>query len=117
MIRFEKSFGKHKVNALGAYEYTRHFYESTSAEGRGIQPGREILDVTTGIKSIGGYKDAIATQSALFNANYDYDNRYMGQVSYRMDESSCFGKTIVWGTSSQSVAAGISRTKLFRISS
>ena len=90
MIRFEKSFGK--VNALGAYEYTRHFYESTSAEGRGIQPGREILDVTTGIKSIGGYKDAIATQSALFNANYDYDNRYMGQVSYRMDESSCFGK-------------------------
>ena len=92
MIRFEKSIGKHKVNALGAYEYTRHFYESTSAEGRGIQPGREILDVTTGIKSIGGYKDAIATQSALFNANYDYDNRYMGQVSYRMDESSCFGK-------------------------
>lgn len=92
MIRFEKSFGKHKVNALGAYEYTCHFYESTSAEGRGIQPGREILDVTTGIKSIGGYKDAIATQSALFNANYDYDNRYMGQVSYRMDESSCFGK-------------------------
>ena len=92
MIRFEKSFGKHKVNALGAYEYTRHFYESTSAEGRGIQPGREILDVTTGIKSIGGYKDAIATQSALFNANYDYDNRDMGQVSYRMDESSCFGK-------------------------
>lgn len=92
MIRFEKSFGKHKVNALGAYEYTRHFYESTSAEGRGIQPGREILDVTTGIKSIGGYKDAITTQSALFNANYDYDNRYMGQVSYRMDESSCFGK-------------------------
>ena len=92
MIRFEKSFGKHKVNELGAYEYTRHFYESTSAEGRGIQPGREILDVTTGIKSIGGYKDAIATQSALFNANYDYDNRYMGQVSYRMDESSCFGK-------------------------
>ena len=92
MIRFEKSFGKHKVNARGAYKYTRHFYESTSAEGRGIQPGREILDVTTGIKSIGGYKDAIATQSALFNANYDYDNRYMGQVSYRMDESSCFGK-------------------------
>ena len=92
MIRFEKSFGKHKVNALVAYEYTRHFYESTSAEGRGIQPGREILDVTTGIKSIGGYKDAIATQSALFNANYDYDNRYMGQVSYRMDESSCSGK-------------------------
>ena len=92
MIRFEKSFGKHKVNALGAYEYTRHFYESTSAEGRGIQPGREILDVTTGINSIGGYKDAITTQSALFNANYDYDNRYMGQVSYRMDESSCFGK-------------------------
>lgn len=92
MIRFEKSFGKHKVNALGAYEYTRHFYESTSAEGRGIQPGREILDVTIGIKSIGGYKDAITTQSALFNANYDYDNRYMGQVSYRMDESSCFGK-------------------------
>lgn len=92
MIRFEKSFGKHKVNALGAYEYTRHFYESTSAEGRGIQPGREILDVTTGIKSIGGYKDAITTQSALFNANYDYNNRYMGQVSYRMDESSCFGK-------------------------
>ena len=92
MIRFEKSFGNHKANARGAYEYTRHFYESTSAEGRGIQPGREILDVTTGIKSIGGYKDAIATQSALFNANYDYDNRYMGQVSYRMDESSCFGK-------------------------
>ncbi|EXZ41062.1 TonB-dependent receptor [Bacteroides fragilis] len=92
MIRFEKSFGKHKVNARGAYKYPRHFYESTSAEGRGIQPGREILDVTTGIKSIGGYKDAIATQSALFNANYDYDNRYMGQVSYRMDESSCFGK-------------------------
>lgn len=97
MLKFNKTWGKHEVNALAAYEFTRQSAQDFSAAGRGLVSGKEIIDVTTGMKSMTGTKDAFNVQSFLFNLNYGYDNRYMFQASYRVDGSSKFGENNQYG--------------------
>lgn len=98
MLRFNKLFNSvHSVSALMAYEYNRQFYQNTSAVAKGIIPGKEVIDGTTGMKSMAGSKNAFNIQSFLLNANYNYDSRYMAQVSFRRDGSSKFGKNNQYG--------------------
>lgn len=98
MLRFNKLFNSiHSVSALMAYEYNRQFYQNTSAVAKGITPGKEVIDGTTGMKSMGGSKNAFNIQSFLLNANYNYDSKYMAQVSFRRDGSSKFGKNNQYG--------------------
>lgn len=98
MLRFNKLFKSiHSVSALMAYEYNRQFYQSTSAVAKGIIPGKEVIDGTTGMKSMSGSKSAFNIQSFLLNANYNYNSKYMAQVSFRRDGSSKFGKNNQYG--------------------
>lgn len=98
MLRFNKSFNDvHFLSALAAYEFNRQFYQSTNATAKGIIPGKEVIDGTTGMKSMSGGKSAFNIQSFLMNANYNYDSRYMAQVSFRRDGSSKFGKNNQYG--------------------
>jgi TonB-linked SusC/RagA family outer membrane protein len=91
MLRFSKNFGGlHDVSAFGGYEFSDYRYEGFNATGKGLPTGFEVLDVTAEAKSVGGSKSENALQSLLFNANYVYDNRYMGQFSFRTDGSSRF---------------------------
>lgn len=98
MLRFNKSFGKHSVQALAAYEYTRQLDQVTNVTAKGVTPGKEVIDGTTGMVSMKGYKKAFNIQSVLVNANYSYDSRYMFQASYRLDGSSKFGQNNQYGS-------------------
>jgi len=97
LLRYSRNFGDHSINALAAYEYNDYTYESTYAAGKGIAPGREILDVTSEAKSVGGSKNAYAFQSFLFNASYTYTDRYIAQFSFRRDGSTRFGENNRYG--------------------
>jgi hypothetical protein len=44
MLRFDKDFGVHNVNALAAYEYTDRMYKISKAGVYAIVPGAEIFD-------------------------------------------------------------------------
>ena len=99
MLRYKKTFNeKHDFQALVAYEYSRRFYEVTSATAKGIISGKEVIDGTTGMDAMSGNKEAFNIQSVLSNVNYAYDGRYMLQASYRLDGSSKFGKDNQYGS-------------------
>lgn len=89
---------KHNIQALAAYEFSRQFYEITTATAKGISSGKEVIDGTTGMDEMTGNKTAYNIQSVLSNVNYSYDGRYMLQASYRLDGSSKFGKNNQYGS-------------------
>ena len=97
MLRFNKSFGKHALNGLVAYEFNDYWGKTVSTAGTGFIPGFEILDVTTKPEVASGGISEWAVQSVLFNANYAYDNRYLAQFSFRRDGASNFGDNEKYG--------------------
>jgi TonB-linked SusC/RagA family outer membrane protein len=93
LLRFNKIVGDvHSVSAFLGYEYSDSRTESNSATGRGIPAGGEVLKVAANPYAVDGTIGEWAMQSAYFNANYTYNDRYMAQFSYRVDGSSRFGK-------------------------
>lgn len=97
ILRFNKVFGKHVINALAAYEFNDYSAKVISATGTGFVPGFQVLDVTAVPEKVGGSLSEWAVQSYLFNANYSYDDRYFGQVSFRRDGASNFGNNARYG--------------------
>ena len=99
MLRYKTTLAnKHNIQALVAYEFSRNFYEITSATAKGITSGKEVINGTTGMDAMSGTKQAFNIQSVLSNVNYSYDGRYMFQASYRLDGSSKFGKNHQYGS-------------------
>lgn len=97
ILRFNKVFGKHVVNALAAYEFNDYLSKAINAQGTGFVPGFQVLDVTAVPEKVGGSLSEWAVQSYLFNANYSYDDRYFGQLSFRRDGASNFGNNARYG--------------------
>jgi len=97
LLRFTKSIDEHFFTVLAAYEYNRYEWSTTSAQKNGIVAGTSILNAGAEMKKIEGSKDNYAFKSYLFNANYSYASRYMGQFSFRRDGSSKFGKDSQFG--------------------
>mgnify|MGYP003287100512 FL=1 len=106
---------KHSLNALLAYEFNDYQGKAISATGTGFVPGFEVLDVTAIPEDVGGSLSEWAMQSYLFKAIYSYDNRYLGEVSFRRDGASNFGDENKYGNFF-SVSAGwnINREKWFK---
>lgn len=82
---------RHLFSAFVGYEFSDYFYENTTAEGRSIPAGSEVLGVAAEAYAVGGTKYGNAMQSVYFNANYTYNDRYNAQISFRTDGSSKFG--------------------------
>lgn len=97
ILRFNKSWNKHDVNALVAYEYNDYTSEGLDVAGTGFIPGFEILDVVAIPERTKGGISEWAVQSILSNVNYAYDNKYMAQVSFRRDGASNFGDNAKYG--------------------
>lgn len=97
LLKFNKTFGAHRIDALVGYEYSRSKDDWFDATGAGIPSGYEVLNVTARAKKVDGKKSAWAIQSYLFNANYMYNDRYMAQFSARRDGSTKFGKENQYG--------------------
>jgi TonB-linked SusC/RagA family outer membrane protein len=98
LLRFNRIFADvHSVSAFLGYEYSDSRSESNSATGRGIPAEGEVLKVAANPYGVDGTIGEWAMQSAYFNANYTYNDRYMAQFSYRMDGSSRFSKKERYG--------------------
>lgn len=98
LLRFNKTFGKHSVDALLAYEYNSYTGKKTEQKASGFPPGFNVADVATTPKATTGEQKEWAVQSYFLNANYAYDNRYLAQVSVRRDGASNFGEDARYGT-------------------
>lgn len=98
MLRFTKDFNDHSVTALAGYEYNDYVYEDLGATGVGLIGGGTILNVTSEPKSISGYKNEYALQSAFLNVDYSFGNKYFAKGSIRRDGASNFGIDDQYGT-------------------
>lgn len=92
ILRANKTWGKHAVNGIVAYEFNDYWAKVLDVYGTGFIPGFEVLDVVSKPERTRGSINEWATQSYLSNVNYAYDDRYLAQVSFRRDEASNFGK-------------------------
>lgn len=98
MLKFDRSFGDHNVNAFAAYEYMDYVYKDMGATGIGIVAGSEILNNTSEPQDISGTKNDYAANSGIINVAYNYADKYNAQASYRIDGSSRFGGEKQYGS-------------------
>lgn len=92
-----KSFGKHRFNGLLAYEYNDYAYKNLDVIGAGFIPGFEILQVTALPKKTKGTYYEYAIQSYFANVKYDYESKYLAEVSLRRDGASNLGDNAKYG--------------------
>lgn len=92
MVTFKTNIGKHSINSLVAYEYNNYKSNTLNAAGKGIVPGIIVLDGTASPTSTTGNINEYVFQSYLFNTNYSFAERFVGQFSIRTDGSSRFSK-------------------------
>lgn len=92
ILRFRKNWGLHDVNAMLLYEFNDYKGETLDAYGTGFIPGFEVLDVVATPERTRGGISEWAVQSVFFDGNYSYDDKYMGQVTFRRDGASNFGE-------------------------
>lgn len=97
LLRFNKVFDKHSVNAILAYEWNAYTQEIQDQTAASFAPGFSVADVAVTPKKTKGSQSEWAVQSYLFNANYAYDNRYLFSFSFRRDGASNFGKDAKYG--------------------
>jgi TonB-linked SusC/RagA family outer membrane protein len=92
-----KSFGKHAVNGLLAYEFNDYRYKTLDVYGTGFVPGFEVLDVVAKPERTKGSLNEWAVQSYFTQWKYAYDNKYLAELSLRRDGASNFGDNAKYG--------------------
>jgi len=97
LLRFNKMFDVHSINAIAAYEWNTYTGTVNEAVKSGFSPGFTVADAAAVPRRIAGSQSEWAVQSLLFNANYAYDNKYLAQFSFRRDGASNFGEDAKYG--------------------
>jgi len=97
LIKFDKTFGLHSINALLGWEASTSKTEYTSASGIGMPNGVASLNACS-INDISGYEIPGAGWSAFGQVQYSYSGKYIATASCRWDESSIFGPDNRLGT-------------------
>ena len=115
LLRFQKSWGKHNLNGLLAYEFNDFESKYTDVYATGFISGFEDFYTTAKPEKATGYRTAWAKQSYFTQWRYNYDNRYFGEVSLRRDGRSNFGSNNRYGNFfSVSGAWNINNEKWFK---
>lgn len=97
ILRVNKVWDKHALNALAAYEFNDYTSRVLDVYGTGFIPGFEVLDVVAKPERTKGSISEWAVQSLLSKANYSYDNKYLAEASFRRDGASNFGDNAKYG--------------------
>lgn len=115
LLQYNQSFGKHSVNGILAYEWNESSIKANRGIATGFAPGFEVADVASIAEKVGSSINQWAVQSLLFRGNYNYDNRYLGEFSFRRDGASNFGDNAKYGNFF-SLSGGwlINREKFFK---
>ncbi|MBQ4279669.1 MAG: TonB-dependent receptor [Rikenellaceae bacterium] len=100
-LRYEKTFGKHSVNAVAGLTYEKWSETSLSGSRTGLPSNDDIfwtLDAATGDDDVAsGGMNKTAIVSYLGRVNYAYAGRYLVTASFRADGSSEFAPGNRWG--------------------
>ncbi len=105
LLRYNKSFGQHNVEALAAHEVTDWELNRITASGQNlVDPNIEDLSNAVVHNPSAGFTEQYTLESYFAQVNYDFSNKYFLSATIRRDGSSRFRKD-KWGTFG-SVGAG-----------
>ncbi len=114
-LDYEKSFGDHKVQAMGGYSWEENKNTSMMARNRNFlinDMKYNNLNSGTGLTNgdVTSSSNNYKLISMFARAHYSYKERYMATATVRRDGSSKFGSNHQWGIfPSASVAWGVSQ--------
>nr|WP_162988784.1 SusC/RagA family TonB-linked outer membrane protein [Pedobacter schmidteae] len=97
LITARKQFGRHTLGGLAGFEYNRNNSEYNALAVRNLPTGIKVPSAASESwnslsgKSFRGERFARASYSLFAEGNYNYDERYFVNTSYRMDYSTNFG--------------------------
>lgn len=98
LISYNKTFGKHGVDALLGHESYAYTYEYLYGMRQGeIQSGLLSFENFTKINSLSSYTNEYRKEGYFMRANYDYNNQYYASFSFRRDGTSRFSRENRWG--------------------
>lgn len=109
VLTYDKTFGKHGINAVAGQTLYRSTSSNVGAEANGLRypydPWKISVDNTIGQRTDGdrngwGSWNSIpySLLSYFGRISYNYDERYMAEATLRRDASSRFGPDNKWGT-------------------
>ena len=98
LLTYDRSFGKHSVNVLAGHEFYAYKYEYLSAGKTNLVDGILELRPGTTLYDADSYTNNYRIESWLGRVNYNYDEKYYFDASFRRDGSSRFHKDYRWGS-------------------
>ncbi|MBN1598150.1 MAG: TonB-dependent receptor [Bacteroidales bacterium] len=110
ILSYNREFGKHSVNLVLGLTAENHKYEDVYASGTNLISENEsmrYLNATQDGYNIGGIASEWGLLSKLGRIIYSYGGRYIVTASYRIDESSRFGKNFKKGKFPSASAAWV----------
>ncbi len=97
-LNFGKTFAKkHTIGVLAGWEAESNKMNFQRAKGTNLPSSALHTVSTAGVLDASAYFSGNNMLSLLSRAEYNYDNKYYGSVSYRRDGSSRLGPKTRWG--------------------
>lgn len=115
LLSYDNSFGKHHVTGVGGFEFFKKNYHRLNVQQNPVE--NEFIDLISTNKNnlVNEHKAIATTASGVFRAGYDYEGRYIIDLSARYDGSWKFPKGKRWGFfPSASMAWRISEEAFFK---
>lgn len=98
LIGYNKSFGKHSIEALLGHENYSYTFEYLYGMRQGeAQSGLLSFENFTNINALTSYTDTYKKEGYFLRANYNYNDHYYASFSFRRDGTSRFAKDNRWG--------------------
>jgi TonB-dependent starch-binding outer membrane protein SusC len=96
-LTFDKTYGKHAINATGVIEYQTSAGDGTSISGN---TSANNLQEPSGLSNVNGSggRGEFAIYSYIGRLNYEYDGKYILSATIRRDGSSNFASGFKFGT-------------------
>lgn len=97
LVTARKQLGLHTIGGLGGFEYNRNNSELNALAVKNMPTGVKVPSAAAEVwntysgKSFRGERYTRASYSLFSEGNYNYDERYFANTSYRMDYSTNFG--------------------------
>lgn len=100
LLNFNRTVNGHSIDALLGHEYSRTVGTGLWATSKNIANYESNTEVSGAIvrDDHGSYRSLYNVEGFFGRVQYDYDSRYFGSVSYRLDGSSNFHPDHRWGS-------------------
>lgn len=98
LLTYDNKFGAHSLNIMIGHESSDYMNKLISGTKTVVViPDEIFLSNASKFSSLNGYNDLYKVEGYLSRVNYNYDNKYYFNASYRRDGSSVFHPDYRWG--------------------